>query len=95
MEEFFAHGHEFSLAIVVLYHGIESVVDSSLSCEESGTVLIWYFQYDSYVSVLCRFGLLDYYWVPSSTWLAFLVVDCRALSLGDVTHEFSSQRSHA
>ena len=53
----------------------------------------WDFQYDSYVSVLCRFGLLDYYWVPGSTWLAFLRVDCCALSLG--THEFSSQRSHA
>ena len=67
---------------VVLGDGIESIVDSSLSCEESGRVLIWYFQYDSYVSVLCRFGLLDYYWVPSSTWLVFLMVYCCALSLG-------------
>ena len=39
---------------------IESIVDSSLSCEESGRVLIWDFEYDSYLSVSCRFGLLDY-----------------------------------
>ena len=70
---------------VVLGDGIESFVDSSLSCcEESGRVLIWDFQYDSYVSVLCRFGLLDYCWVPSSTWLAFLMVYCCALSLGSL-----------
>ena len=31
----------------VLGDGIESLVDSSLSCEESGRVLIWDFQYDS------------------------------------------------
>ena len=49
---------------VVLGCGIESIVDSSLSYEESGRVSIWYIQYDSYVSVSCRFGLLDYYWVP-------------------------------
>ena len=69
-------------------------------------VLIWDFQYDSYVSVSCRFGLLDYYWVPSSTWLAFLMVYCCALSLGSslfsevlrtsslltgLTHEFSAR----
>ena len=83
MEEVFDHGDEFPLAIfVVLGDGIKSVVDSSLSCEESGSVLIWDFQYDSYVSVSCRFGLLDYYWVSSSTWLAFLMLDCCALSLG-------------
>ena len=83
MEEVFAHGGEFSLAIfVVLGGGIGSIVDSSLSCEESGRVLIWHFQYDSYVSVSCRFALLDYCWVPSSTPLAFLTVDCCALSLG-------------
>ena len=92
---------------VVLGNGIESTVDSSLSCEESGRVLIWDFQYDSNVSVSCRFGLLDYYWVPSrSTWLAFLMVYCRALSLGSslfsevlrtssllggFTHEFSAR----
>ena len=46
------------------------------------SLLIWDFQYDSDVSFSCRFGLLDYYWVPSSTWLAFLMVDCCALSLG-------------
>ena len=45
-------------------------------------LLIWDFQYDSYVLVSCRFGPLDYYWVPSSTWLAFLMVFCCALSLG-------------
>ena len=65
----------------VLGDGVESIVDSSLSREESGRVLIWDFQYDSYVSVSCRFGLLDLYWVPCSTWLAFLMVDCCALSL--------------
>ena len=70
------------LFFIVLGDGIESVVDSSLSCEESGRVLIWDFQYDSYVSVSCRFGLLDYYSVPSTTWVAFLMVDCCALSLG-------------
>ena len=83
MEVVFAHGDEFPLAIlVVLGYGIESIVDSSLSCEESGKLLIWDFQYDSNVSVSCRLGLLDYYWVPSSTWLAFLMVDYCALSLG-------------
>ena len=91
---------------VVLGDGIESISDSSLSCEESGRVLIWYFQYDSYVSISCRFGLLDYYWVPSSTWLAFLMVFCCAFSLGSslfsevlrtssllrgLTHEFSAR----
>ena len=49
-------------------------------------VLIWDFQYDSYLSVSCRFGLLGYCWVRNSTWLAFLMVDCTnyscALSLG-------------
>ena len=30
---------------VVLGDGIESIIDSSLSCEESGMVLIWHFQY--------------------------------------------------
>ena len=73
-------------------------------------LLMWNFQYDSYVSVSCRFGLLDYYWVPSSAWLMFLMVYCCALSLGSslfsevlrtspllegLTHEFSSRRSHA
>ena len=56
---------EFPFAIFVgLCYGIESIVDSSLSCEESGTdcdesgrVLIWDFQYDSYLSVSCQFGL--------------------------------------
>ena len=67
---------------VVLSDRIESIVDSSLSREESGRVLIWVFQYESYVSVSCRFGLLDYYWVPSSTRLAFLMAYCCALSLG-------------
>ena len=45
MEDVFAHEDEFSLAIfVVLGDGIESIVDSSLSCEESGRVLTWDFQ---------------------------------------------------
>ena len=48
----------------------------------SASLLIGDFQYDSYVSASCRLGLLDYYWVPNSTWLAFLMVDCCALSLG-------------
>ena len=107
IEEVFAHGDEFPLAIfVVLGDGIESIVDSSLSCEDSGRVLIWDFQYDSFSSVSCRFGLLGYYWVPSSTWVAFLMVDCCALSLGsllfsevfrmssllgDLTHDFSAR----
>ena len=52
---------------VVLGGGIDLIADSSLSREESGRVLISDFQYDSYVSVSCRFELLDYYWVPSST----------------------------
>ena len=98
-------GMSFLLPLfVVLGDGIESTVDSSLSCEESRRVLIWDFQYDGYFSGSCRFGLLDYYWVPSSTWLAFLIVDCCALSLGSsffsevlrtsslpggLTHEFS------
>ena len=74
-ERFSLIGMSFLLPFfVVLGDGIESIFYSSLSCEESGRVLIWDFQYDSYVSVLCRFGLLDYYWVPSSTWLAFLMV---------------------
>ena len=41
-----------------------------------------YCKHDSYVSVSCRFRLLDYYWVPSSNWLAFSMIDCCALSLG-------------
>ena len=45
-------------------------------------LLIWDFQYDSYISFSCRFGLLACYWVPSSTWLALLMVDWCALSLG-------------
>ena len=50
MGEVFDHGDEFPLAIfVVLGDGIESVVDSSLSSEESGRVLIWDLQYDSFV----------------------------------------------
>ena len=70
MEAVFAHEDEFPLVIfVVLGDGIESIVDSSLSCEESGRVLIWDFQYDNYLSFSCRFRLLDYYWVLSSTWL--------------------------
>ena len=81
MEDVFAHENEFPLAVfIVLGDGIECVVDSSLSCEESGRVLVRDFQYDSNCSVLCRFGLLADYWVPSSTWLAFLMVDCCALS---------------
>ena len=79
---------------------------SLVHCEESGRVLIWDFQYDSYVSVSCRIGPLDYYWVPRSTWLAFLMVYCCALSLGSslflevlrtsyllrgLTHEFSAR----
>ena len=52
--------------IVVLDDGIESVVDSSPSCEESGRVLIWDFQCDSCVSGSGRFGLLEYFWVLSS-----------------------------
>ena len=82
MEDVFAREEEFPLAIfVVLGDGIESIVDSSLSCKGSGRVLIWDFQYDSSLSVSCRFGILDDYWVPSSTWLAFLVVDCCELLL--------------
>ena len=91
---------------VVLGDGIESIADSSLSREESGRVLIWDVQHASYVSVSCRFRLLDYYWVPNSTWLAFLMVGCCALSLGssvfsevlrsssllgDLTHKFSAR----
>ena len=90
---------------VVSGDGIESIVDWSLSCEESGWVLISVFQYDSHVIGSCRFGLLDYYWVPSRIWLAFLMVYCCALSLGSslfsevlrtssllrgLTHEFSA-----
>ena len=91
---------------VVLGDGIESIADSSLSCEVSGIVLIWDFQCDNCLSVSCRFGLLDYYWVPSRIWLAFLMVNCCALSLGSLlfsevlrtssllgglTHEFSAR----
>ena len=50
----------------VLGDRIESIVDSPLPREESERVLIWDSQYDSYVSVSCRFGLLDYYWVPGT-----------------------------
>ena len=58
MEKVFAHEDEFPLAIfVVSGDGIEYVVDSSLSGEKPGRVLIWDFQYDSYPSVSCRFGL--------------------------------------
>ena len=107
MGEVFAHGDEFLLAIlVVLGDRIESIVDPSLSCEESGGVLIRDLQFDSHLSVSCRFGLLEYYWVPSSTRVAFLKVDCRELSLGSslfsevsrassllggLTHEFSAR----
>ena len=87
MGEVFAHEDELPLAIfVVLGDRIESIVDSSLSCEESGRILIWDFQYDSYVSVSCRFGLLDFYWVPSSTRVAFLMVDCFFIDILDATH---------
>ena len=87
MEEVFAHADEFPLVIcVVVDDGIESIVDSSLSCEESGRVLIWDFQYDSYSSVSCRFGILAYYWVPSNAWLAFLIADC------ELSHTSSSSR---
>ena len=97
------------VVVVVEGDGIESIVDSSLSCEESGRVLIWDFQYDSCLSVLSvsyRLGLLDYCWVPSSTWVAFLMLDCCELSLGSSlflevlrtisllggrTHEFSAR----
>ena len=83
MGEVFPHGDEFPRAIFCfLGDGFESIVHSPLSDEESGRVLIWDFEYDSYVSCLCRFGLMDYYWVPTSTWLAFLMVYCCALSLG-------------
>ena len=74
----------------VLGDGVESTVDLSLSCEESGRVLICYF--DSNVSISCRFGLLDYYWVHSSTWLAFVMVGCCALSRSGA---HSSRRSSA
>ena len=44
MEEVFDQEDEFPLAIfVVLGDGSESIVDPSLSCEESGRVLIWGF----------------------------------------------------
>ena len=44
MEEVFAHEDEFPLAIfVVLGDRIESIVASSLSCEESERGLIWNF----------------------------------------------------
>ena len=77
-----------------------------MSREESGRVVIWDSQYRRYVSVSCRFGLLDYYWVPSGTWLAFLMVYCCVLWLGSslfsgvlrtssllrgLTHEFSAR----
>ena len=83
---------------------------SSLSCEIPRRVLIWDFQYDGYLSVWSRFGLLDYFWAPSSTWVAFLMVDGCELSLGSSlysevfrpsflpggpTHEFSSRRSYS
>ena len=59
-------GMSFHLPVLLfLGDGIESMVDSSLSCAESERVLIRDFRYDSYVSVSCRFGLLDYYWVPT------------------------------
>ena len=62
MEEVLVHEDEFPVAIFVVFgDGIESIVDSSLSCEESGRVLIWDFQYDSCSSGSCRFGLLGYY----------------------------------
>ena len=81
-KEVFAHEDECLLAIfVVLDDGIKYIVDSSVSCEESGRALIWDFQYDICFSVSCRFGPLNYYWVPSSTWLVFLIVDCCELSL--------------
>ena len=69
-------------------------------------VLIWDFQCDKYVSVSCCFGLLDHYWVPNSTWVAFLMVNCCELLLGSslfsevlrtssllggLTHEFSAR----
>lgn len=64
MEEVFAHEDEFPLAIFVLGDGVESVIVGSslspLSCEESGRVLVWSLQYDSYESVWCRFGLLTF-----------------------------------
>ena len=97
MGEVFAYEDEFPLALfVTLGDGIEFIADSSLSCEESGRLLMWDFQYDSCLSVSCRCGLFDYYWVPSSAWLAFLMVDCCELSLRSslleaLTHEFSSR----
>ena len=49
VEEVLALVGELPLALFyVLGDGIEYIVDSSPSCEESGTVLIWDFQYDSY-----------------------------------------------
>ena len=79
--------------VVVSGDGIASIIDPSLSCEESGRVLNWDFQYGSYVSVSCRFGLLDYYWIPSITWLAFVMVDCCALSLGSLLFSEVSRMS--
>ena len=101
-------GMNFLLPFFVVFgDGIESIVYSSLSYEESRRVLIWDFQYDSYISVSCRFGLSDLYWVPSSTWVAFsTLVDCIELSLGispfsevlrttsllgGLTHDFSAR----
>ena len=81
MKEVFALEDECPLAVfVVRGDGIESIVDLSLrSCEESGTVLICDFQYDSYVSVSCRFGPLAFCRTRSN-WLAFLMVDCELFS---------------
>ena len=50
-------GMSFLLSFFVVL-GDESIVDSSLSCEESGRVLIWDFQYESHSSGSCRSG----YW---------------------------------
>ena len=43
-------------------------------------LLIWGFQYDSNVSVLCRFGRLDYYW--SFAYLSNCILFVRFLSRG-------------
>ncbi len=61
MEEVFAHhDDEFPLAIcVVLGDGVESIVDSPLSCEESGRALIWDFQYETYYY---RKKISNYFW---------------------------------
>ena len=65
MEKDFANKGESPHAIlVVLGDGIEHIVDSSLSCEESERVLIWDCQHDSCLSVSGRVALLAYFGIP-------------------------------